>query len=256
MVCQLTAAGVADFTAACANERIFGSRILTALRTYGLEDARNRVYLYSRRGAAEAALLLADGVLSVSAADGIDPAPIADLVRMERVREVDADRALCLALQRMLGGELDSSYFMVYQGQEISGTFPRIVPGRLETVFDILLYSHPYYREHLRFEPWAADLTSRLERGFSELYQLEWEGQAVGTGCIASEDAECGVVGGVAVVPEFRHRGLGREISRFLSQRILQKGKTPRLMAGYDEVAALYRQVGFAPCGRWGELYL
>ena len=45
-------------------------------------------------------------------------------------------------------------------------------------------------------------------------------------------------------------------ISRFLVQRIQEKGKTPRLISGYDEVAELYKQVGFETCGRWGELYL
>ena len=89
-----------------------------------------------------------------------------------------------------------------------------------------------------------------------ELYQLEAGGEVVGTGCIGSEDDECGVLAAVAVVPEFRHRGLGSRISRFLVKRILEKGKTPRLISGYDEVAELYRQVGFVPCGRWGELYL
>ena len=29
-----------------------------------------------------------------------------------------------------------------------------------------------------------------------------------------------------------------------------------RLISGYDEVAELYKQIGFVPCGRWGELYL
>ena len=56
-------------------------------------------------------------------------------------------------------------------------------------------------------------------------------------------------------VPEHRHKGLGGRISRFLVQRIQQKGKTPRLIAGYDQVAELYCEIGFAPCGRWGELY-
>ena len=89
-----------------------------------------------------------------------------------------------------------------------------------------------------------------------ELYQLDVDGEIVGTGCIVSEDDECGVIAAVAVVPEFRHRGLGSRISRFLTQRILEKGKTPRLISGYDEVAELYKQVGFETCGRWGELYL
>ncbi|MEG1578258.1 MAG: hypothetical protein RR336_05800 [Oscillospiraceae bacterium] len=58
------------------------------------------------------------------------------------------------------------------------------------------------------------------------------------------------------VRPEYRHRGLGAHMSTFLTNRILEKGKTPRLNSGYDAVAELYRQVGYVTCGRWGELYL
>ena len=123
-------------------------------------------------------------------------------------------------------------------------------------VFDVMQRSHEYYRTHLDYDVWAADLDCRLSRGLSELYQLEADGAVIGTGSIVSWDDECGVIGAVAVVPEYRHRGLGNRISRFLVQRIQKCGKTPRLISGYDEVAELYRQIGFAPCGRWGELYI
>ena len=62
--------------------------------------------------------------------------------------------------------------------------------------------------------------------------------------------------GAIAVVPEYRHRGLGSYISRFLVSKIQETGKTPRLISGYDEVAELYKKINFVPCGRWGELYL
>ena len=85
---------------------------------------------------------------------------------------------------------------------------------------------------------------------------LTVDGKVVGTGSIISQDETCGAIAAVAVIPEYRHRGLGSRISRFLVQRILELGKTPRLISGYDAVAELYMQIGFAPCGRWGELYL
>ena len=85
---------------------------------------------------------------------------------------------------------------------------------------------------------------------------MERDGKVIATGSIASEDETCGVIAAVAVLPAWRRQGLGSKISRFLPRRILEKGKTPRLIAGYDAVAELYRKVGFTTCGRWGELYL
>ena len=256
MLTRLTSDLIPAFTQACAHERVFGSRIITALRTYGPEDARALFWLLLKDDSPAAALYLAGDVLSVSAVPEADPAPIAALVRQQAVHEVDTNWDQCAALQGLLGGTTDSSYYMVYQGAPVEEAFPDIVPGDPLAVFSVLQRSHEYYRTHLRFDAWSADLRQKLDRGLMELYQLEAGGEVVGTGCIGSEDDECGVLAAVAVVPEFRHRGLGSRISRFLVKRILEKGKTPRLISGYDEVAELYRQVGFVPCGRWGELYL
>ena len=256
MLTRLTPDLIPAFTQACAHERVFGSRIMTALRTYGPEDARALFWLLLKDDSPAAALYLAGDVLSVSAAPEADPAPIAALVRQQAVHEVDTNWDQCAALQALLGGTTESSYYMVYRGDGVNDSFPDIGPGSLEASFAVLQRSHEYYRTHLRFDAWSADLRQKLDRGLMELYQLEVDGEVVGTGCIGSEDDKCGVLAAVAVVPEFRHRGLGSRISRFLVKRILEKGKTPRLISGYDEVAELYRQVGFEPCGRWGELYL
>lgn len=257
MLIQLTKpAQIPAFTRACAYEHVFGSRSLTALRAYGLEDPRARFFLCLKDGAPAAALYLSQGVLTISADGTAGPGEIADLVRAEGVGEVDADWELAAALRELLGGETESSYFMVYRGGPLHDTDPDIVPGELPAVFDVLQRSHEYYRRHLRFGPWAAGQAQTLSRGLTELYQLVVDGQTAGTGSIASEDDACGVAAAVAVAPEYRHRGLGSRISRFLTQRILEKGKTPRLISGYDEVAELYRRIGYVPCGRWGELYL
>lgn len=256
MLIPLTAAEIPAFTAGCAREHVFGSKALTALRAYGLGDPCARFFVCMKGHEPAASLYLSGGVLVISSDDRADPAPIADLVRRENVTEVDTNWQQCQALQVMLGGTTESSYYMVYRGPAFDEDFPDIQPGELPAVFSILQQSHAYYRTHLHFESWAADLSQRLDRGLTEVYQLMLDGRPIGTGCIASEDDECGVIAAVAVLPEYRHRGLGARISRFLTRRIREKGKTPRLIAGYDAVAELYRQIGFAPCGRWGELYL
>lgn len=244
------------FSRACAYERVFGSKILTALHAYGLHDPRARFWLLLDGETPTAALYLSGSVLVISAADDADPAPIAELIRAEAVHEADTNWDQCAALQQMLGGTTDSSYYMEYTGGAVDERFDDISAGKLETVFGVLQRSHEYYRTHLTFDRWSDEARQKLERGLMELYQLEADGEVIGTGCIVSEDDECGVIAAVAVVPESRHKGLGSRMSRFLVQRILEKGKTPRLISGYDEVAELYRQVGFETRGRWGELYL
>lgn len=256
MLTSLTPALTGDFTRACAFERVFGSKILSLLKTYGLDDPRARFFLCGKSGAPTAALCLSGGVLLTSASEALDPAELVDLVRREKVDEIDILLPHGEALKTLLGGTLESSYYMVYRGGAIEGDFSDLTPGQLPAVFNVLQRSHEYYRTHLNFDHWSGELKKKLDLGLTELYQLERDGEVVGTGSIASEDDVCGVVAAVAVVPEWRHKGLGAHISRFLTKRILEKGKTPRLISGYDEVAKLYRRVGYETCGRWGELYL
>lgn len=256
MLIPVTAADIPDFQIACAYEHVFGSRALTALRAHGLGSADAHFFLCRKGREPAAALYLADGVLTISSDERADPAPIAELAQRRGVQEIDTNWTQCQALQHLLGGRTESSYYMVYRGAPQEADCPDIVPGDKRAVFSVLQRSHEYYRSHLTFDTWAADLDRRLSRGLAAVYQLNVDGEAVGTGSIVSWDDECGVIGAVAVVPEYRHRGLGSTISRFLVRQIQKAGKTPRLIAGYDEVAELYRQIGFVLCGRWGELYI
>lgn len=256
MLLQVTQALTEDFQKGCAHERVFGSKALTALRAYGTDAPQARFYLCREADQITASLYLANGVLVVSASEQCDAAEIAALARREQVCEIDTNWAQCAQLQRLLGGTTESSYYMEYRGGAVQGTFDDMAPGEPCAVFSVLQRSHEYYRTHLEFTGWLADLQRRLDKGLSTLYQLQIGGEVIGTGSIVSQDDRCAVIAAVAVVPEHRHRGYGAHISRFLTARILEMGKTPRLISGYDEVAALYEQIGFSAYGRWGELYL
>ena len=257
MLLPVTAADMPDFAAACAHEHVFGSRALTALRAYGLGNPSAQFYLCRKGREPAAALYLSGDVLTVSSDERADPLLIADLARRMQVHEIDTNWPQCQALQRTArrhGGKL--LFYGVPRRMQIEDSFPDIRPGELRSVFEVLQRSHAYYQTHLEYAAWSADLQRRIDRGLSAVFQLEADGKAIGTGSIVSTDDECGVIGAVAVVPAHRHKGLGSLITRFLVQRIQSMGKTPRLVSGYDEVSELYRGLGFAPCGRWGELYL
>ena len=256
MLTPLSLTNHEHFHTACGYEHVFGSKILTACATYGLIHPDHHFWLAEREGEPVGALYLNGKVLIISADNRIKADEVAPFAREHGVTEIDCDWPLCQKLLDRLGGVTESSYYMVYRGVPVTETFDDIVPGDLNEVFSVLQQSHEYYRTHLQFEPWSSDLIRRMEHGFTEVYQLIADGKVVGTGSIISQDETCGAIAAVAVIPEYRHRGLGTRMSRFLVQRIQALGKTPRLISGYDAVAELYLKIGFAPCGRWGELYL
>ena len=240
------AAHPAAFLEACAAEHVRGARIVSALRVLG--PAQGVFYLHDGM-----AMYLEDGVLLIAAPPEAELAP--DLLPPD-LREIHGPEHLCRELQKRLGGELDSSCFMKYSGADLLAEDPAMVRADADTVFAILQGSHPYYRAHLRYEPWLEVLTAHIRAGQTEVWQLRADGTWAGTGALSYRDDECCVLGEIAVLPAFRRRGLGSRITRHLTARALAQGKTPRLMAGYDEVAEMYRRLGFEPTGRWGELFL
>ena len=86
MLVRLTAqAQIPEFVRACGYEHVFGSRALTALRAYGLEDDRARFYLCKDQNGPAAALYEANSVLTVSARPDAASEPVAELARETRV---------------------------------------------------------------------------------------------------------------------------------------------------------------------------
>jgi GNAT superfamily N-acetyltransferase len=254
---RISAKNEKEFLEACAFEHVFGAKIRTAYLAYGENNPEQQCFLCMESGEPAAALYLAHGVLTIAAREGFNPVPLATWPGMAQVKEINTDRATCTALYNTLGGTMDGSYFMVYRGtaEQEPETFT-MEPGNLREVFDVLWDSNEYYRAHYTYESWAADQAQKLDKGLVELYQYRQDGRVVGVGSITSEDDECGIVGSISVLPAYQHRGYGRAISCYVTQRVLQKGKTPRLMSAYDSVAELYRQVGFEPCGLWGQMWL
>lgn len=257
MIERVTAYTAPAFLAACAMEPIYGSKCQSSRRCYGDQHPDATFWLGTADGLPSCAMFLKDHVL-VCASDGRLPAQeLADFIRRHGVTEVDTNWADCESLKKVLGGSTESSYYMYYRKDACppSSLSPKPTCD-LSQIFSVLQQSHEFYRTHFQFDIWAADIQCKLDAGELELYQFDLDGQPVGTGCLLSEDDTVAVLAAIAVIPDYRHRGIGREITGYLVGRVLEKHKTPALICGYDEVAALYRQVGFETDGRWGELYL
>lgn len=244
-----------DFFHACNYEHVFGSKIRSALLVYGIKNKEHRFFLATSNKQPTAALYLKGTVLTISANANFDIEEFLAFLTPFSIKEIDSNFELCTALQEKLGGTLDSSYYMVYQQAPPIESFKNITSASLPAVFELLQKSHEYYRTHLIYESWTNDLTYRIQQGSTKVYQLTQNGEMIATGSLYSQDETSGILAEIAVLPKYRHQGFGSYMTRFLVQKVCSLGKTPRLIAGYDEVAELYRKVGFDTCGRFGELY-
>lgn len=258
MFCPVTQTNYRHFKKACEHERILGSKCLTALRSFGSNIPDHTFWIWQTADVpSSAALYLQNGVLIISSDNQLSATEITDFVRSHQVHEIDTNKELCSGIASMLGGTMESSVFMKYTGEPFTtGTIEPQAATSLDDVYDILLQSHEYYRTHLNFTEWSDNYRRLLSQNLCELYEFKVDGKAVATGSIASEDDHAGVLAAIAVIPPYRNTGIGSAVTRFLTNRVLQKGKTPMLLAGYDAVAELYRRLGYVDNGSWGELYL
>ena len=261
MLVRVTKSNFEDFRKGCGYEHVFGSRALTAFIAYGEDHPVHRFWLSIGEENVDAVLHLNGSVLTViknhpSTNEDTIIDDIIEVCDCRDIDEIDSDWDLCEILHERMRGYTESSYYMEYKGGKISGEFADIKPADLMHVFCVLQQSHEYYRTHLKFEPWAEHLENCINAGGTRVYQLERDGQVIGTGSIISQDETHAAIAAVAVIPEYRLQGLGSYITNFLVGEIQKMGKTPCLISGYDEVAELYKKIDFVTVGRWGELYI
>lgn len=255
MLIKVSASNIDQFKKACCAEHVFGSRAVTALAAYGTDHGVHKFWLCVQ-GEKVSAFHLNGSVLTVVKEGDIEIEDVLEITKQFEIHEIDSDWDLCQKLHAVLGGYTESSYYMTYTGTKYEGSFEDIVSADLKDVYSVLQQSHEYYRTHLKYEPWASHLESCIATGLTEVYQLHRDGKVIGTGSVISCDDTHAAVAAVAVIPEYRLQGIGSYITKFIVNRILEKGKTPCLISGYDEVAELYKKIDFVPVGRWGELYI
>ena len=256
MLIKVDTDNIQRYNSLCCAEHVFGSRSRSALAAYGPEHSIHKFWIVNENGLDAAALHLNGQVLTVVKKGTVGTEDIIALTEKFKICEIDCDWDLCETLHGILGGVTESSYYMEYKGGEITDDFSDIKPADLRDVYSVLQQSHEYYRTHLKYEPWADNLEKLSACGAAEVYQLERDGKPIGTGSIISRDDTHAAIAAVAVIPEYRLKGIGSYITRFLIKEILKDGKTPCLISGYDEVAELYKKIDFMPYGRWGELYI
>ncbi len=184
MICPLRSDQQKLFSKVCSFEHVFGSRALASLQLYGLTDTRHSFYLsLDAAGRPDAALPLNGDVLTIVTIGGPPIEELAAFVKQKGAVEIDSTLEQDTRLQKILGGEIESSFFMEYPFSEP----PAVPDGEIaltqdaKALYQVLCRSHEYYRDHLEYEPWAADLEKRWQAGAAQTILLTENGCPVAT---------------------------------------------------------------------------
>jgi len=92
---------------------------------------------------------------------------------------------------------------------------------------------------------WRAAIPAMVRGSFCFCVARATGGRVVGMGRVISDGASDGYIQDVVVLPEFRRRGIGRELIRRLTERCLAAGLTWVGLIAEPGTQALYERLGY-----------
>ncbi len=119
--------------------------------------------------------------------------------------------------------------------------------------FDVLKAADPYYKD-ISYEEYYCDVFYRQKLP-ARLFLAEFSGKNAATAAIMHEYKKVSIISDVAVLGDFRRRGLASSITAKVSEILISEGKIPTLMCTERCVQKLYKKIGFKPEKKFSMLY-
>ncbi len=218
-------------------------RIAAAAQAYGDEWQALRFW----RGDDGSVIALWDGTATLHAAEEVEDA-LLFLTMSPDVHAVRTDEASAERLAAMWGTNAVSGDVMrAAQPLEAVGAVESVPPS---AVYPLL---HETFGEAVPpFDVWYADVHHRLRRGRFDAAAVTAGDAVVSCALTTAQTAEAALLGGVATAPAFRGRGYASACVTRLARHMQAARRDVWISPKNASAAALYRRLGFVPCGRWG----
>ncbi len=97
---------------------------------------------------------------------------------------------------------------------------------------------------------WYADVSHRIRHGTASAVLLSVNEKPAACAMVLAQDHETALLGGVAVLPEYRRRGLGRKVVAGLCYT-LQKEQKEVILCCDSSIKNFYEKLGFTAASEW-----
>lgn len=235
-----------ELTRLCGNNP-FGLRISSAHQSYGTAFQFCEFWLQSGADGAHAAVSRVDGHITVC---GVSPDAdeLSAFLQAVGGSDIFAPGFLTLPLPfvRRAGGAV-----MCFKPQNkfLQQSVKLDTSPRLEEIYRILFESgqSEAVGEH---DAWYADVSHRIRHGYARAVLLCESETPAACAMAVAESASAALIGGVAVLPEYRGRGLGKSVVSGLCG-ILHNEKKDICLCCDDSLTGFYSKLGFETNGSW-----
>lgn len=202
------------------------------------------------RGEGGSVLSLADGVATLHAGEDVQDAALF-LQMSPDVRTIRTDAHTAKRLADAWGAEVKT-------GDVMRAVRPLLPTGETEALSPAALYpllKAVFGADIPPFDVWYADVHHRLRRGRFGAAAVQREGRAVSCALVSAQTDRAVLLGGVATAPQVRGKGFASACVTALTCAEQAAGREVYISPKNEPAAALYRRLGFVPCGCWGIVY-
>ena len=136
---------------------------------------------------------------------------------------------------------------------EYHGALPTISSERIneapnpDDIFPILKESDPEFAAAAQYEEWLCDAFHLCNHDAGWFCTVGKEAAAG----VTALSPDYGLIGSVATVPSARGQGYASLLTGWCVRKLMERGKTPILLASDERAARLYHRIGFETTGRW-----
>lgn len=106
------------------------------------------------------------------------------------------------------------------------------------------------------FDDFYVDVNHKLRHGSMSLCAVTENGSAVALAMTVAESGTGAVLGAVSCDPEYRGKGYGSAVVKYLTDKMTRQKRTVFLHRARNANAAFYSGLGFAEAGVWREYYI
>lgn len=226
-------------------ENPFGCRIRSMAEAYGIEEPFAQ--FWTQEGGTTLARMDDTAVLEAGAADWEE---LAEFLRMLDVKALSCSHDAA----EKLGLPIDASgAIMLLKG---AAEAPRPInaeqnPG-LREVYALLCEAQSDTCTPPEFEPFYMDMSYRTRHGTAMSAGIRVNEKLAACALCSAMTEQAAVISAVAVLPEYRRKGLGRAAVAALTSQLNRE--RIYIMRADGENEEFYRSMGFVPDGRWARV--
>lgn len=148
------------------------------------------------------------------------------------------------------GFVLERSVPIDFDDDNINFTEPDI-----KSVYDLLVKCADDNFTPPAFEDFYVDVNHKIRHNAIRIVSINPENKLAAVAMTVAESSNAAVLGAVACNPEYRKLGYGSAVVRYLTNSLINEGKTVYLHRAENANANFYANLGFKEIGKWKEYH-